>query len=135
MGGKTLATCSDGTGFPNVKAYRRSKRKLAYLQRSLSRKQKGSSNRKKALKALSKLCYRISCIRKDAVHKLTSWLDKNPSVIVLEDLNVNGMLKNHRLTNAAADCGFYELRRQLACKADLYGSSFILADRFYPSTP
>jgi putative transposase len=104
----------------NPRAYKRLKRKLAKLQRALSRKVKGSSNRKKVVTAVAKLHYRISCIRKDAIHKLTSWLTKNHGTIVIEDLNVSGMLRNHRLANAIAprlafgeiaDSGLSECRR------------------------
>lgn len=134
LGIKSLATCSDGTVFPNVRAYRRLKRKLAHLQRSLSRKQKGSNNRRKARKALARLHFRISCIRLDAIHKLTTWLAKNHSTVVIEDLNVSGMLRNHRLANAIADAGLYECRRQLEYKCQLYGTKLITADRWYPSS-
>lgn len=134
LGIKSLAVCSDGTVFENAKAYRRLKRKVAHLQRAVSRKVKGSNNRKKAVKYLALLHYRISCIRKDTIHKLTSWLAKNHSTIVIEDLNVSGMLRNHRLANAIADAGLYECRRQLEYKTQLYGSQLIVADRWFPSS-
>jgi putative transposase len=73
-------------------------------------------------------------IRKDTIHKLTSWLAKNHSEIVIENLNVSGMLKNHRLASAIADCGFYEFRRQLEYKTEWYGAKLIIVDRFYPSS-
>ena len=134
VGINSLATCSDGSVFPNVKAYRKNQRKLAHLQRSVSRKQKGSKNRAKANIKLAKLHRKIADIRKDALHKLTTWLAKNHSEIVIEDLNVSGMLKNHRLSSAIADCGFYEFKRQLSYKAVRYGATVIEVDRFYPSS-
>jgi putative transposase len=134
LGVKSLAVCSDGTNFENPRAYRKLKRKLAKLQRTFSRKVKGSNNRKKAGLAVAKLHYRISCIRKDAIHKLTSWLTKNHGTIVIEDLNVSGMLRNHRLANAIADSGLYECRRQLEYKSKLYDTELIIADRYYPSS-
>ena len=134
IGIKSLAVCSDRTVFDNPRAYKRLKRKLAHLQRAVSRKVKGSNNRKKAVMALARLHFRIACIRKDAIHKLTSWLTKNHSAIVIEDLNVSGMLRNHRLANAIADSGFYECRRQLEYKSKLYDTELIIADRFYPSS-
>ncbi|WP_107668349.1 RNA-guided endonuclease TnpB family protein [Cyanothece sp. BG0011] len=134
LGIKSLAVCSNGTVFENPRAYKKLKRKLAHLQRAVSRKVKGSNNRKKAIKALARLHYRISCIRKNVIHKLTSWLTKNHSVVVIEDLNVSGMLRNHRLANAIADSSLYECRRQLEYKAKLYDTQIIIADRFYPSS-
>ncbi|XWK90853.1 MAG: RNA-guided endonuclease TnpB family protein [Phormidium sp.] len=134
VGINSLATCSDGTVFPNQKAYRKAKRKLAHLQRFVSRKEKGSKNRSKANLKVAKLHRKISNVRQDALHKLTTWLTKNHSEIVIEDLNISGMLKNHRLASAIADCGFYEFKRQLEYKADWYGSTVIKVDRFYPSS-
>ena len=134
IGINSLATCSDGTVIKNRKAYRKNQRKLARLQRNLARKQKGSKNRKKAQIKLARQHKKVKQIRIDSIHKLTSWLAKNHSQIVIEDLNVSGMLKNHRLASAIADCGFYEFRRQLEYKTEWYGSSLIIADRFYPSS-
>jgi len=134
IGINSLATCSDGTVFENRKAYRKHQKKLARLQRNLARKQKVSKNRKKAQIKLARQHKKVVQIRKDAIHKLTSWLAKNHSEIVIENLNVSGMLKNHRLASAIADCGFYELRRQLEYKTQWYGSKLVLADRFYPSS-
>jgi putative transposase len=134
LGIKTLATLSNGKTFPAVKPYKKAKKKLAYLQRSVSRKVKGSNNRKKAVRKLAKAHYRVSCIRLDAIHKLTTYLAKNHSEIVIEDLNISGMLKNHRLAQAIADGGFYEFRRQLEYKCEFYGSKLTIVDRFYPSS-
>jgi putative transposase len=134
VGINRLATCSDGTEVENLKAYRTAKRRLVRLQRAVSRKVKGSKNRLKAIRRLAKQHRRVANVRADALHKLTTWLAKNHSTIVVEDLNVSGMLKNHRLASAIADCGFYEFKRQLLYKAEWYGASVILADRFYPSS-
>jgi putative transposase len=73
-------------------------------------------------------------IRKDTLHKLTTYLAKNHSQIVIEDLNVSGMLANHKLAKAVQDMGFYEFRRQLKYKTQLYGSELIIADRWFPSS-
>ena len=134
VGINALATCSDGTVFENKKPYRKHKKQLSRLQKAVTRKQKGSKNRLKAIKKLAKKHKRVTQIRKDAIHKLTSWLSKNHGTIVIEDLNVSGMLKNHRLASAIADCGFYEFKRQLEYKSLWYGSNLIMADRFYPSS-
>ncbi len=134
LGIKTLATLSNGKTFPAVKLYRKAKRKIARWQRSVSRKVKGSKNRFKAIKRLQKAHYRVACIRNDAIHKLTKYLAKNHSEVVIEDLNVSGMMKNHRLAQAIADGGFYEFRRQLEYKCQWYGSHLTIVDRFYPSS-
>ncbi len=134
VGINSLATCSDGSIFPNLKAYRKAKRKLAHLQRSVCRKEKGSNNRNKANIKVAKLHRRIANLRQDALHKLTTWLAKNHSEILIEDLNVSGMLKNHRLASAIADCGFYEFKRQLEYKSQWYDSTVVKVDRFYPSS-
>ncbi|MCG5061282.1 MAG: transposase [Limnoraphis sp. WC205] len=134
VGVKALATCSDGTVFANPRAYKKAHKNLAKLQRELSRKQNGSNNRNKARLRLAKAHQRVANIRKDTIHKLTSWLCKNHAVIGLEDLNVSGMLKNHKLAGAIADSAFSEIRRQVEYKSEWYGSSVVFADRFYPST-
>lgn len=134
LGIKTLATCSDGVTFENPKALKKNMRKLKRLSRSLHRKQKGSKNRKKAARKLAKLHYRIGNIRKDTIHKMTTSLTKNKSVIGIEDLNVSGMMKNHCLAQAISDLGLHEFRRQLEYKGKLYGCQIVIADRFFPSS-
>ncbi|GAH94308.1 unnamed protein product, partial [marine sediment metagenome] len=98
LGVKKLATVSDGKVFENPKALRMNERRLVRKQRSVSRKKKGSNNRRKAILELQKIHKRISDIRSDHIHKVTSYLAKTKSVIGLEDLNVSGMLKNRRLS-------------------------------------
>ncbi len=134
IGINTLATCSDGSKFANVQAYRQGKKRLVRHQRAVSKKVIGSKNRRKAVKKLAKVHKKVADIRADTLHKLTSWLAKNHSTIVIEDLNVSGMLKNHKLASAIADCGFYEFKRQLAYKCEWYGSELVIAPRFYPSS-
>ena len=134
LGINRLAQVSDGTPFENPRALQRSLAKIKRLHRMVSRREKGSANRKKAVQQLAKAYARTTNIRKDALHQATTWLVRTKSVIVLEDLNVSGMLKNHALAQAIADVGIYEFRRQLAYKGTWYGCEFRLADRFYPST-
>ncbi len=76
----------------------------------------------------------IANIRKDTLHKLTSYLAKNHSVIAVEDLNVSGMLANHKLAKAVQDMGFYEFKRQLTYKCQLYDSELVIVNRWYPSS-
>ena len=134
LGITSLATISDGTIFENPKALRTYERKLKRQQRKVSRKKKGGKNRGKAVKKLQKIHARISHIREDAVHKATTWLAKSKSVIVLEDLNVRGMLKNRHLSKSVSDASFGMFRRQVEYKACWYGSTVLIADRFYPSS-
>ncbi len=134
VGINTLATCSDGTPFANPKAYRQATKRLTRYQRRVNKKKFGSKNRAKAVKRLAILHKKVADIRADTLHQLTTWLAKNHSTIVIEDLNVSGMLKNHKLASAIADCGFYELKRQLTYKCEWYGSELVIAPRFYPSS-
>ena len=134
IGIKELAVTSTGKVFTNPKAYRKMSKKLKHLQRSVSRKVKGSKNRTKAVTKLAKLHYKVACIRKDAIHKLTNYLAKNHSVIKIEDLNVKAFLKNHKLAGAIADCGMYEFKRQLEYKTAKFSSQLTLIDRFFPSS-
>lgn len=134
LGINALATLSTGEVFPNLKPYRMAKKKLAQLQRQLSRKQLGSKNRGKARLKVAKLHQRVADIRRDSLHKLTTYLAKNHGTVVIEDLNVSGMMANHKLAGAVADMGFYEFRRQLQYKCEWYGSKLVIVDRFYPSS-
>ena len=125
---------SDGTFIDSPKPLKNHLRKLRKLNKSLARKTIGSNRRRKAILALSKEHYKISNIRKDFIHKATSYLVKTKQVICLEDLNVLGMMKNHNLAQTIGDIGFYEIRRQLEYKALWRGREIIFVDRFYPSS-
>ena len=107
---------------------------MKYLQRSVSRKVKGSKNRLKAIRLLGRHHAKIGNIRKDAIHKLTNHLAKNHSVVKIEDLHIKAFLKNHNLAGAIADCGMYEFKRQLEYKNEKFSSQLILVDRFFPSS-
>ena len=134
LGIKSLATLSDGTVIPNPRHLKRRLKKLKRLQRVVSRRQKGGKNRKKAVRKLAKQHRQIKNQRRNTLHQVTTRLTKTKSVLVIEDLNVSGMLKNHHLAQAIGDVGFYEFKRQLLYKASWYGSRVILADRWEPSS-
>ncbi len=134
VGVKSLAVTSDSEVFENPKALRSSERRLRLLQKAVSRKKKGSSNRRKATRKLGKQHYRVSCIRKDAINKATTAIIKQASVIVIESLNVGGMMKNHCLARAIGDAGLAEFHRQITYKVARREGKVIKADRFYPSS-
>jgi putative transposase len=129
-----MATVSDGNCVDNPRALKQGLTKIKRLQRCVSRRKPGSANRKKAVQQLARAHSRVANIRKNALHQATSWLAKTKSAIVLEDLNVSGMLKNHHLAQAIADVGLHEFRRQLSYKGEWYGCEVLMADRYYPSS-
>ena len=141
LGVKTLAVLSDGRSFPNHKALQKHSKKLARLQRQVSRKVKGSNNREKAKQKVTKLHYKIFNTRSDSIHKMTSQIlartkpeQERPSKIVIEDLNVKGMMKNRTLAKSLANVSFSEVRRQLEYKCKWYGVELVIVDRFFPSS-
>jgi len=134
LGVKVLATLSTGETIAGPKPLRSALKKLARLQRQHSRKQKGSKNKAKAAMKVAQMHYRIKNIRVDALHKLTNNLCRENQTVVIEDLNVSGMLKNHKLARAISDMGFSVFRKQLEYKAKLYNTQIVLADRWFPSS-
>lgn len=134
LGITDLATLSTGEKIQAPKPLKNKLKKLQRLSKQLSRKQKGSNNRTKAKTKLARLHLKISNIRKDFLHKLSTSLVKKFDVICLENLNIKGMVKNRRLSRAINDLGFYELKRQLIYKANAYGKTVKELDRFYPSS-
>jgi putative transposase len=153
LGVSSAATLSSGEKIAAPRPLRGALRRLRICSRRLSRKleaakaaagiegriPKGtripvSKNRTKGAKALARLHARIARVRKDFTHKFTTRLCRENQSVVIEDLNVKGMLANARLSRAIADVGFYEFRRQLLYKAQRYGTSIVLANRWYPSS-
>ena len=134
VGIKSLATTSDGIQYENPKALSKAAKKLKRLQKALSRKQKGSRNREKAKLKVSKAFYRVSCIRSDAIHKATTSILRGTDVVVIETLNVKGMLKNGKLARALSDASLSEFHRQIRYKAGWVGVEVVEAPRFFPSS-
>jgi putative transposase len=141
LGVSKLATRSDGISYENPRALGRAQKKLRHLQRELARQQEGSHNGEKTRRQIERLHYRIANIRRDTLHKATSDIvartkpdTERPQAVVLEHLNVSGMLQNHYLARAIADVGMYEFGRQMQYKAAWSGSEVIQADRWYPSS-
>ncbi len=134
LGVKALATLSTGEVIFGPKAHKALLCRIRRLARSVSRKPKGSQNRKKAQRKLARLHARVKNIRQDALHKLTSDLTGRFHTIGIEDLNVSGMVKNRHLSRAVSDMGFFEFRRQLEYKAEQRGGVVVVANRWYPSS-
>jgi putative transposase len=134
LGIKTLAVTSDGVYYENPKELYKAEKKLKRLDRLLSRKENGSSNYKKAKLLRAKAYEKVMRIRKHVLNEITTELAKTKSVLVVEDLNVSGMMQNHHLARAISDVSFFEFRRQLEYKCAWYGSELAVIDRWYPSS-
>ena len=134
LGIKTLATLDDGKQYENPKALAKYTKQLAKAQRVLSRREKGSKNREKARAKVARIHYKIACLRNDAQHKATTEIVLNNDFIAVENLNVKGMVKNHKLAKAVSDASMSEFRRQIEYKAGWYDSHVQIVDRFYPSS-
>lgn len=134
LGLKSFVVGSDGLKIEAPKPLLRSLKRLRRLSKQKSKKQKGSANQAKSKFKLAKLYYRISCQRVDFLHKATSELAKTKSIIVVEDLNVNGMIKNHSLSRAISDAGWSEFIRQLEYKTAWNGGRIVKAPQFFAST-
>lgn len=137
MGLTTLATVFDGqraTRVDNPKALRAHEARLRRYQRRVSRRKKGSHRRERAKQAVARLHQRIANVRKDAAQKATSAIVRAADIIVVESLNVRGMLKNGNVANSVADAGMSEFLRMLRYKAQWAGRTVIEADRWFPSS-
>ena len=151
LGIKSFATLSDGKEFETPKKYNDLNKQLVHLQRKLARQVKiekiikdkdgndktikvDSNNRAKTKEKISRLHGKIKNQRKDVTNKLTTHLTKNHSVVGIEDLNVKGMLRNHKLARSIANSNFGEIRRQLEYKGKLYGCEIVIVDKFFPSS-
>ncbi len=134
LGISRLITVSDGTFIENPRALPRYERKRKRLDRALARKRPGSRKREKTRRKQARLEFRISNIRRDALHKATTWLARTKSAIGVETLGIGGMMQNHSLAGSIADASWGECIRQLRYKAELYGSQLVPVDRFFPSS-
>jgi putative transposase len=141
LGINQMAVTSSGQTYQNPKALRQALKRLARLQRELHRRKPGSRNRAKTRAKIARLHYRISCLRQDAIHQATSDIvartkpdTQRPSMVVIENLNVKGMMQNRKLARSIADVGMGEFGRQIRYKCDWYGISLLEADRWFPSS-
>ncbi|MEG4942412.1 RNA-guided endonuclease TnpB family protein [Microcoleus sp. F4-D5] len=142
LGVSTFATLSDGTVYSYPKPLKKAKTKLSKLQWKNRKKQlgnrrlgiKASKNAQKYYRSLAKNYAKVANQRRDFLQKTTTEISKKYAHIRIEDLNVSGMLANHKLAASISDCGFYEFRRQLEYKSFMHGTKVEVVDRWYPSS-
>ncbi|MFC5815395.1 RNA-guided endonuclease TnpB family protein [Nonomuraea harbinensis] len=143
LGVKMLAVFSDGRApAENPKHLASALRKLRRASRSVSRKvgpdrrtgQRPSNRWRRANAHRNQVHHQVVAPRLDAIHKLTASLTREYGTIVVEDLNVSGMVRHRKLARAVSDAGFGEIRRQLACKTAWNGGNLVVANRWFPSS-
>ena len=134
LGLKEFAIASDGNKYENHRFLKKSLKRLAFLQRALSRKSIKSANREKARIKVAKCYSHIANQRKDFLQKLSTNLIKSYDVISLEDLQVKNMVKNHKLARSILDVSWYEFVRELEYKARWYSKKVVKIDKFFPSS-
>lgn len=134
VGLKEFYSDSNGSTVANPRILKKLSKKLAREQRRLSRKMPRSRNREKARIRVARVHERITNIRKDFLHKLSTRLTRENQTIAVEHLNVKGMLRNHKLARSISDVSWSEFFRQLECKTKLHGGELLKIDTFYPSS-
>ena len=139
LGIKTLAVAADEHGsqlraWEGVKALQAAQARLKLANQALARTKRDSNGRRKAARRLGKMHGRVAAVRKALLHSISSELAKGSAVLVIEDLNAAGMLRNRKLARHISDAGFGELRRQLEYKSAWFSTELIVADRWFPSS-
>jgi putative transposase len=134
LGVTVYAVTSNGDRIANPRHLDRKACKLARYQRRLARCQKGSANREKAKLKVARAHRKVRDARRDFLHRASARLVRFADTIVIEDLNVSGLVRNRRLARAILDCGWAEFRRQLDYKCKRYGRQLVVIDRWFPSS-
>ena len=134
LGIADFATFSNGDKIKAPKPLKRKLKRLRKLQRNLARKTKGSKRREKTRKRVARLHAKVKDTRTDFLHQLSTKVIRENQTIILEDLNVSGMVKNRKLSRAISDLGWYSFRTMLEAKAAMYGREFRVIDRWEPTT-
>ena len=134
LGVKDFVITSDGEVFNNLHFKKTKEMKIKKLQYQLSKKQKGSNNRNKAMVRLAKVYKKINDKKQYYLHAVSNSLIDENQVICMEDLNVKGMVRNHNLAESISEMNFGEFRRVLEYKAKWYNRKIVFVDRFYPSS-
>ncbi|GAA0559868.1 RNA-guided endonuclease TnpB family protein [Actinomadura livida] len=134
VGISSLATLSTGQKIANPRPERRARLRLTRVQRDLARKLPGSANQRKAQLRVARAHAQVADQRRDFLHKLTTRLVRENQTVAIEDLSVRSLMKNHSLARAISDAAWGEFRRMLEYKAEWYGRTLILVDRWFPST-
>jgi len=134
LGIKDLAICSDGKVYENIKIVKKYEKTLAYEQRQLSKKQKGSKNRNKQRIKAAKLHEKIGNTRLDRIHKITTTIVRENQTICVENLSIKNMMKNHCLSKSISDISWGEFLKQLKYKSEWNGRNFVSINKFFPSS-
>jgi putative transposase len=134
LGVTDFAVTSDGDKIANPRHLDRKARRLARYQRQMARCRRGSANRAKAAAKVARAHRKVRCARQDFLHRASIGLVRSADTVVIEDLNVAGLVRNRRLARAISDCGWGEFRRQLAYKCKRYGRRLVVINRWCPSS-
>jgi len=134
LGVKTFIVDSNGREYENIKVTRNNQKKLSKLQRSVSKKLKGSKNKEKSRIKLAKYHEKLSNIKNNYLHQVSNKLLEENQLIVIEDLNVSGMMKNHKLAKSIQELSLFKFKEILTYKCNWYGRDLIQIDRFFPSS-
>ena len=134
LGVKDFVITSDGEVFENKHFFKKEEKQIKKLQRQLSKKVKGSNNRKKAQLKIAKLFERMTNKKEAYIHYVVNELLTYFDTVFMEDLNVKGMLRNHHLAKAISEVGFYKFKEILVNKALVNDKQVVFVDRFYPSS-